>query len=272
MSGGALDTLAFVYARYGSDLTWIPHPQRNDFLITTCLGGFAHLREGDEHSEWWPGACRAISADSELTITGCGSTTMASTLIGRHHLTRTLEHWLGRTLDDPLQLKQVVTADFARYWADLARHVRGLFQWSPSAVAAVALEQYAGSLIVNLHRHNYSTALAKLPRASDAALREARHFIHEQGHLKISMIDVAQFAGCSLAALTRAFREVHGTTLTATLRDARMKATRNALAHASAPPLPEVAEELSFASAEGLSAWYQSYFGTDPEADRHSRE
>lgn len=264
ISGATAGPLGFTYASYGDRMSWLPQPQRNDFVITSCISGGALLREGDLRSEWTPGTLRAMSAHSELRIDALGALEMGSTMLSRQLLTDRLELWLGRKLDAELSLDQVTTPEFDFNWRQLQQTIRGMFLWSPPVVAGQAIGNYAADLIINLHGHTFTAALEALPAADDASVREALEFIRSSGWGPVSAGDVAHFARTPLAPLARAFREREGTTLTAALRQTRMQAAHVAIAAGERAQLPDIAAALEFPSVEALLAWHEAFFGERP--------
>ena len=105
---------------------------------------------------------------------------------------------------------------------------------------------------------------------SSSLLGRAVAFIHAHLSDDIGSMAVAQAAGCSLRNLQLLFRKEHGRTITAFIRDLRLRAARERLLESKgAASVTAVALECGFSHLSDFARHYREAFGETPSGTAH---
>lgn len=107
-------------------------------------------------------------------------------------------------------------------------------------------------------------------RADVDRLYAAREFLLANLEAPPTLIALARYAGLCATKLKRGFREIFNTTVTDTLRDARLQSARRLLAKTDLP-LKAIAEQVGYSDAASLSHAFRSHFGIAPGQVRERR-
>ncbi|MGE0082663.1 MAG: helix-turn-helix transcriptional regulator [Thiohalomonadaceae bacterium] len=100
-------------------------------------------------------------------------------------------------------------------------------------------------------------------------LHEARRRLSTPTGTPGSLAELARSLGLSPSKLKRGFREVFGTTMSETLREARLQAARRLLLETGLP-LKTIALQVGFCDAASLGNAFRKRFGVPPGALRRS--
>ncbi len=230
--GTDLGEIAQYDVSHSSPFTLRSGTPHKSYLVLTCTAGTAKLHRGNDLIEFSAGHTAAISAAEELRVECGDSLAHISTHIDSDAMNSTCARLLGHSLDEPVL--------FARsHFTDELKGLWDLVTWSlnkliddehPPSLSINGLSEYAMTLLLEKHPHNYSGLLERRRAVTDQLLREARHFIAQNSHRDITVGDVASFVGCGTHALNECFREHLGMTPRTWLHFARMALARSRLA------------------------------------------
>lgn len=114
--------------------------------------------------------------------------------------------------------------------------------------------------------HCYTDRLARVTASPmPRTVRRAEAFIRSRAEQPIALHEVAEAAGCSVRALQLAFRQFRETTPAAAIRQARLDAVRQALAHGEAErTVSDVALRFGFTNPSRFTNLYKATFGVSP--------
>jgi transcriptional regulator GlxA family with amidase domain len=230
--GADLGEIAQYDVSYSSPFTLHFETRHKSCLILTCTAGIAKLHMGDDLIEFSAGHTAAVSAAEELRVECRDSLAHISTHIDSDAINSTCARLLGHSLDEPVLFER-------SHFTDELKGLWDLVTWSlnkliddenPPSLSIDSLSEYAMTLLLEKHPHNYSRLLERRRAVTDQQLREARHFIEQNAHREITAGDVASFVGCGTHALNEGFREHLGMTPRTCLHFARMTLARSRLA------------------------------------------
>jgi transcriptional regulator GlxA family with amidase domain len=128
--------------------------------------------------------------------------------------------------------------------------------------AALHLEEFVGTLILEGHPHNFSDALSDQRQAAPPrVVREAEHLMRAEQAQTVSQI--AKRLGISLRTLELGFREFRQSTPSQVLRQARLEAAR---AELRTPAASTTVTSVALANGfpHRFSSYYQSAFNEYP--------
>jgi len=103
-------------------------------------------------------------------------------------------------------------------------------------------------------------------RDGAAAASRVRAFLHDSYATQVTLVDVAEVAGCSRFAAYRAFRVRYGLSPSDYQRQLRLRAARRDLASGAA--VADVAAAAGFADQAHLTRWFRRCYGITPGAYR----
>jgi transcriptional regulator GlxA family with amidase domain len=110
-------------------------------------------------------------------------------------------------------------------------------------------------------------------RADFRRVRRVEEFFRQRAKERVSVIEAAARAGCSVRALQIAFRRHRGVTPMAALRRIRLEAARDALAGADGPAsVRAIAAEYGFTNPGRFARMFREAFGQSPAELRRLRE
>ena len=216
---------------FSSPFTFLSETERESYLIVTCTAGMAKLHRNNEVIELGPGRTAAISATQESRVEGGRSLAHIATHISSEAIHSQCSRLLGRPLDAPVVFELVPFGDELKALWDMVVGSLGhlLASENPSDIAINSLNEYAISLLLERHPHNYSRSFGLREAVGTDLVRDARHFIEQNAHRNITVAEVAAFVGCGINALHGGFCEHLGLPLRACLHLARLASARSAL-------------------------------------------
>jgi AraC-like DNA-binding protein len=171
-----------------------------------------------------------------------------------------------------------VSADRARYWATLVRHVtrdvlaEPAIATSPIVVASAAHSVAAALLHCFPNTATGGPAVPSPAAAQPATLRRAVAFIDDNAHLAVTLGDVVDASGVTVRALQQAFRRHYGTTPTGYLRRVRLAHAHRALRAAdpaNGDTVAAIALRWGFVKASRFAELYRKVYGCAPRTTLH---
>lgn len=244
------------------------------FMLVSCRSGGLHMRGSRGDYEIAANASLCVSPGILTDATTAPGWASTVTHLDTDRVHRLCSVWLGSELDDPLKLDEGAFAPLLHeQWSLVTR----LFDMVHSVELAGdrafgALEEYAVSLLLHNHPHNYAKYLERRETVSARIASDAHAFIHEHAERPITPTDVAEFLGCSLSALGRGFREHMGISLRECLYAARVARTHGMLASGTADSYHDILRQAGFMNISRFEAAYRQAYGRTPAEtwERHA--
>lgn len=264
------------YLAYGADVEIDPGPLGNFFLVQIPIDGSADVQCGDQRVTSDPKLASVLSPDEPTRMRWSAASRQVMLHVPRQSLERRLAEHLGEPLAQPLvfDVGLSLTAGLTRAWcrmiSDLVDNIDQCGrEWLQFRPMIGGFEDCLLRGLLQLHRHNYSDALAR-PAAPPPARHVQRAMDYIDAHVddEISVGDVARAACISVRALEEGFRRDRGMTPLAYLRNRRLERVRDALRTAAAggadASVTEIAQRHGFAHLGRFSAYYRERFGESP--------
>jgi AraC-like DNA-binding protein len=262
--GADVGNIAQYNVSYSSPFTFLSETVRDSFLILTCTAGTAKFRRGNDVVEFRAGCTAPISATKESRVESGPSLAHISTHIDSEAVDLLCSRLLGRPLDGPVLFEHAPFSDELKaLWDPVVRSLDQLLDAEhPSSIAISSLNEYAITLLLEKHPHNYSRFFERRESVSEQAMHGARHFIEQNAHRDITVADAAAFAGCSIRTLNDGFCEHFGLTPRACLYFARMALARSRLTGGGAEnSAAEAAQSSGFLDFRGFESAYRIRYG-----------
>ena len=172
-------------------------------------------------------------------------------------------HLTGRPAPRPLFPAPVV-ADVA-----LARRLRTLHAVLTGQSTPLEQHEHLASTVRLLARHATSAPAEAAPPASTLIAGRIRALLHDSFAAPLTATDLAEAAGCSRFAATRAFSAVYGLAPSDYQRQLRLRAAR-ALLTSDTITAADVAATVGFADQAHLTRWFRRCYGVTPAAYRQA--
>jgi AraC-like DNA-binding protein len=239
----------------------------NLMLMMTCADGQARATQGRQKVEWRRGQTLPFSPNVRSHLTFERDFCQHSIRLDIDAMEALCSRLLNRGLDQPLQFAFLpFSADLERAWEEAVALLRRYEEFGivlPPA-AALQLEEFIGTLLLEQHPHNYTDALSRPHQtATPRVVKEAEHLMRTEALWTVSL--VAKFLGVSLRTLESSFREFRQSTPTQFLRQVRLDAARAELETPSAATtVTAVALANGFPHLARFSAYYRSAFNEYP--------
>lgn len=245
--------------------------KRDFFTILACRSGnvVVDTERGATALKAGDGVC--ISPTDVFDTICPDSVSGVITRLDAARVTRICSLWMGAALDGPPKLDlSPFSARFRAHW-DLVvdsiemLHANDAFgEWSSRS-----LEEYAVSLLLHSHTHNYVGYLRKGRAASARIVAEAEAFIREKAGEPLTPGAVAEFFGCSLAALRKGFEQHLGISVRECIYASRVARLRNLILTGDAESYHHVLRGSGFINVRRLEAVYRGLYGESPAQTLH---
>lgn len=236
------------------------------FMVASCMSGGLHMKSEGRAYTVSRNASACLSPGHLLETTTEPGLAVTATHLNTDRVHRICSAWLGSPLDDPLQLDQGrFSSELHEQWALVARSF-DLMHSSEHTGDWVfgALEEYAVSLLLHAHPHNYAKYLERKETVSVRMASDAHALIQENAQSPITPAVVAQTLGCSLSALARGFREHMGISLRDCIYAARVARTHRMMTSGTAESYREVLRSAGFMNIARFDAEYRRMFDEAP--------
>lgn len=135
-------------------------------------------------------------------------------------------------------------------------------------ISLANLESYLLTQLLTLHPNTFTDVAESLssPAVMPRHLKRARDYIHAHAHEKITLEELATYAGCSYRSLQNIFGRVLGVSPMEYLRTVRLEGVRDELLNADSQQktVKEIARQWGFVHMGRLAKLYQKQFGVLP--------
>lgn len=236
------------------------------FMVTSCRSGALHMKGGGEAYTVEANTSACLSPGNQLETTTEPGLACTVTHLNANRVHRICSALLGADLDDPLQLEEGgFSSQLHEQWTIVARSF-DLVHSSEHAGHWVfgSLEEYAVSLLLHNHPHNYAKYLDRRETVTMQTAADAHAFILENAHHPITPTDVAESLGCSLHALGRGFREHMGISMRECIYAARVARTHRMMTNGAADSYHDVLYSAGFVNTARFEAAYERMFHEAP--------
>lgn len=261
--------------RYGAAVHIAPGELRRFLLVQVPLAGSAQITVGS----------MAVTADSRTGVVisptlpllldwseGCEQLLLK---IPRERVEESCSRLLGAQIDQPVEFSPRFVLDTAqgRSWQHLVSALLCGFQAATSPPPAQWVRTQEKNLIQHLllcHPHNYSDLLHRRSMGTRRNVRLAQEYIHAHLQDSLDLGGIAQAGGSSVRSLCAAFKEQHGQSPMAYVRDQRMEQAHAELLQA--PPgtrVTDVALRWGFAHLGRFCMRYRQRYGQTPLETLH---
>jgi len=267
--GGDVADTSLYHVSYGSPFRFLSESARDSFLIISCTGGSAVYSRDDLSARCVPGVTVPISATRNSLCVGGSNLAHISTHISAIKVHEVCEQWLGRPLDMPLLLDLVpFSPELTARWADVVTAIDAFAAMPiPPAIASTRLQEYAITLLLEMHPHNYSRFFDRREYSTERMVEKAKRYIDENAHLPITIANVAAHVGCSVIALHQAFLVHESVTPRAYLCQAGLQYAHHLLASGEdLRDLADVAHRSGFICVSRFVDAYTARYGEHPLA------
>jgi AraC-like DNA-binding protein len=236
-------------------------------LMMTCVDGTALAAQGSSKAQWRRGQTLPFSPNIRSHLKFDRTFAQRAVRLDIDSMEALCSRISNCALDQPLRLElRPFAPELEAAWQEA---VRLLLKYDELGIelppaAALHLEEFIGTLILERHPHNYSDALAGRHRAATPRLvKEAEQMMRTEQLQTISL--VAKKLGVSLRTLELGFRQCRQSTPTQFLRQLRLDAARAQLRSPSASTtVTSVALANGFPHLARFSAYYRAAFNEYP--------
>jgi AraC-like DNA-binding protein len=239
----------------------------NLLLMMTCIDGSARAVQGHDKAHWHRGQTLPFSPSLRSHLKFDREFAQRAVRLDIEATEALCSRLLNAALDEPLRLQlRPFSPELEIAWQEA---VRLLLRYDELGIAlppaaAVHLEEFIGTLILERHPHNYSDALSAPQQAAPPrVVREAEHLMRAAQPQTVSQI--AKRLGISLRTLELGFREFRQSTPSQVLRQVRLDAARVELqAPSASTTVTSVALANGFPHLARFSSYYRSVFNEYP--------
>jgi AraC-like DNA-binding protein len=269
------------YIDYGADVLIDPGALNDFYLIQIPLDGFADIKNGNRtvaadrstgsvlNPQWetrmrWFTGCRQIL----LQVKKAPFQAFANRVFDRD--------LPGEVMFDPrIDLTRPEMVGWLRLVASLYAAIDdGEANVTPQSLMWHLTEQRIIELFLQAQPSNVAIfAEAVTGSPTPRHLKRARAFIRDNAHRPITLIDIAEAAGCSTRTLQSAFQSTYGSTPLRVLRDERLRRVRFELTGGEnvgpGMTIADVAMKWGFHHLSRFSAEYRAAFGELPRETLH---
>ena len=142
--------------------------------------------------------------------------------------------------------------------------------FAPSDIACRSFTDLLVYTLLRSQPNNYSARLARVAGSpAPRIVHRAEEYIRSRAGQPIALHELAEAAGCSVRSLQLGFRQFRDTTPAATIRRARLEATRQILAFGEGSrTVTDVAFEYGFTNPGRFAGLYKATFGVSPTEDQ----
>jgi AraC-like DNA-binding protein len=239
-------------------------------LLQGCLSGSGSATQAGITAPCRPGQTLPLSAGVSTQLAFDAHFAQRSMRLDVARLEALCSRMLNHELDRPLRFAlHPFSEPLEKTWShavDLIMAYGSMTAALPAA-AAIGLEEFVLSLLLQNHPHNYTDDLQRRTRpAAPRLIREAEQLMRA-GDSALTASRIASHLGVSLRSLEAGFHEHQRTTPTSRLREIRLERVRKQLLAANeSTSVTSVALENGFLHLPRFSGYYRAAFGETPVA------
>lgn len=181
-------------------------------VIHSVIDGAAELWRAGRPVRYGPGSAGPLSPAESTRIKTPGNLALKTIIIDSTLIDTLCAKWLGCPIDGPVTFEhRPFSKEVQQLWDAVTWSLDQLLTISsPSEIALHGLIEYAVSLLLQGHPHNFSSYLEKRETLDDEKFELATKFIEENVHLDITPADVEAHIECNSRVLHKAFCERAG--------------------------------------------------------------
>jgi AraC-like DNA-binding protein len=240
----------------------------NLLLFMTCIDGTAEATQGRHLAQWGKGQTLPLSPNVSSQLNFDRRFLQSSVRLDKDFVEVLCSRLINRPLDFPLRFRLTpFSPALESAWRQIAQMIRdcGSREFVFAAHAWKHFEEFLGTLVLEMHPHNFSDVLKRESSATEPRLvREAEHLM-QTGGSSITVSEVAKALRVSLRSLELGFRDTRNMTPTQVHRQIRLSAAREALLNPTASTsVTSVAMSCGFPHLARFSGYYQLTFGESP--------
>jgi transcriptional regulator GlxA family with amidase domain len=212
--GKEIGDIDYFNVGYNAPMRFSSENPRNKFLVLTGLSGMGTYQRFNDSVLCYPGVIIPISAAGNSLVLGGENFSHHSVHIRAKRVNELCEQWTDQPLTDPLLFElRPFSEPLSALWTGVVSAVQTLaMSERVPALVAKNLVDYAVSLMLQYHPHNYTAHMVDSRYLSSAQIEQAKEFMTENVRCGITFDDVASFMGCSIASLHQSFRRYEKTT------------------------------------------------------------
>ncbi len=150
----------------------------------------------------------------------------------------------------------------------LARRLRLLHSVLTGPSTPLEQHEHLAATVRLLASHASRRPAEATPPASALIANRVRARLHDEFSAPLTATDLAEAAGCSRFAATRAFTAVYGLAPSDYQRQLRLRAARTLLSTGTSPA--DTAAAVGFADQAHLTRWFRRCYGVTPAAYRQA--
>ncbi|RQS71927.1 AraC family transcriptional regulator [Burkholderia sp. Bp8963] len=266
---------------YGSEVSIEPGPLENFFLLQIPLRGQAEIVCGSKHFISSPGTASLISPTLSLKMRWGDACPQAILRIERAVLERHAARHFGDDRRSPIEfdpefpLSSSQGACLTQLLPMLADVIATDAHPLRHPLAFEQLESTLLNILLYGHPNSARTGARRVPAAlAPFYVRRAEEYIRAHLHESLTIERLAELAGVSPSTLFAGFRNRHGTTPMAYVRQLRLQHVRDELLSEQTPGLASVTDialKWGFAHLGRFSIEYKRAFGESPSATLRTR-
>lgn len=265
-----LVTSSVSYLGFGSPTSTMLGDLENYFLVEMPISGYTDVHYGSQVVRATSDLSVVISPSENTSVKNSKDCWKILVKIDRSAMERYLSSLLGRVLTQPIVFD--VTMDLSRNktWYETVKYVTDrVVHLNPgpgSQQFLLQLEQLLIAALLHSQPHTYSDALVSdKPNIAPHHVRLAEEYMASNFADDISLQDLAQISGVSVAALCQGFQKFRGISPIKFLKIMRLEHAYEALLHAEPDAsVTHISQECGFRQSGRFSVEYKKRFGQSP--------
>lgn len=240
----------------------------NLLLFMTCVDGAAEATQGRHSVQWGIGRTLPLSPNVSSQLTFDRRFCQSSIRLDKDFVEDLCSRLINRPLDVPLRFRLTpFSANLEAAWRHslLMIHESEIPQLSLAPHAWKHFEEFLGTLVLEMHPHNFTDVLKKESSATDPRLVREAEYLMRTGGPSMTVSEIAKELRVSLRSLELGFREARNLTPTQAHRQLRLKTAREALLNPTpSTSVTAVAIACGFFHLARFSSYYQQAFNELP--------
>lgn len=265
-----LGEVSLFLLRYGAAVHIAPGELRRFLLFQVPLEGSARIAVGDSVVAADARTGALISPTLPLQLDWSEGCEQLLLKIPRERVEESCSALLGAQLEEPVEFcpQFMLDSPRGRSWQHQIGALLSWFQAPGQAAPAQWVRAQEETLIQHLllcHQHNYSELLRRRSGTARRNVRMAEEYIRAHLQEPLDLAGIAQAGGSSVRSLCAAFKEHHGQSPMAYVRDQRMaQAHAELLSAAPGTRVTDVALRWGFTHLGRFCTRYRERYGRTP--------
>jgi len=240
--------------------------RKDAFTIVTCRSGAFELRNDPGQPTIRAGQAACLSPNRVFDAYCDHGIGTEITQIWADRIAIVCESMLGTNLHAPLLMDMRPFSPMLHaLWETVIRSIELLHAHQPtSQLPAKYLEEYASSLLLRFHPHNYADHIKRQRVVGPRIVADAQYYIREHADRGVTPTEVASFFECSLSALQQGFEQHLGLSLHECIYASRVAKARDVLLDSKAEAYVDVLRSSGFIRLSRFDVVYSRLYGEAP--------